>query len=245
MPGALAAEGRRIVPDLGLAPGPAGDPLVDEHSVLLWEACAYADDLSASARSGQRLATALDAMLGFLHYRLLPYLTDEELHLSPDGLRDEHMGRLLAADHERLRTAVDVLESCRTPHLIGLAATALIMALERHVRREESWVVEASQRSDAGCRAPAQALGDWALPLVISDEIDLDALPAAGRDALIHQRLAWLRPGQAVRLTATHDLHPLWQRLHAWSGSSHVWAYDELGPTKWRVTVRRRASGDN
>ena len=114
--------------------------LADEHSVLLWQTCAFAEDLSESARSRQRLSPAFDAMLEFLHHRLLPYLDDEERELSPAGLRDEHMARLLLADHDRLRLDVANVESSRTRQLLALSSDALVDRLERHVRREERWI---------------------------------------------------------------------------------------------------------
>jgi uncharacterized protein (DUF2249 family) len=227
--------GEDIVSNLGsdLAPGAA--PLCDEHSVLLWQTCAYADDLRDASRTGRRLAPAHDAMLEFLHYRLLPYLTDEERRLSRDRLRDDHLLETLVADHERLRADVDNVEWSRTRRLVALAAAALDDRLDRHVRREESWL--ASSLDDAG-----QAdVADWALPLLVGDLVDLDALPAVHRDALVRRRLAWLHPGESVRIRANHDLHRLWRRLHASQQNAYSWLYEEDGPSSWRVRITRRA----
>lgn len=82
---------------------------------------------------------AYDAMLEFLHHRLLPYLRDEERRLPPSTLRDEHMTRLLLTDHERLRADVDNIESSRTRRLLALASGVLV---DRHVRREGRWVAD-------------------------------------------------------------------------------------------------------
>lgn len=213
-------------------------PISDEHSVLLWQTCAYAEDLNDAARTGVRLTPAHDAMLEFLHYRLLPYLTNEERQLAPDQLRDDHLLRLLATDHERLRADVENIESSRTRRLLALAAAALVDRLDRHVRREESWLADpfgAPQQSD---------LQDWALPLLFSDVIDLDALPFEHREALVRQRLARLRPGESVRLQAGSDLHPLWRWLHAVDHNAHSWVYEEDGPGRWQARITRRADND-
>lgn len=159
-----------------LSPAPPAGSLVDEHSVLLWQTCAYAEDLIDAARSKQRMTPAYDAMLQFLHYGLLPYLSREEQQLPPSELRDEHMIPLLLADHERLRDDVDNVELSRTRRLLTLATGALVDRLDRHVRREESWVTNAS----TGVVADAD-LNDWALPLLLSHDIDLVALPAGHR----------------------------------------------------------------
>lgn len=211
-------------------------PIDDEHSVLLWQTCAYADDLSDAARSGRRLTPAYDAMLEFLHHRLLPYLSEEERQLPPVRLRDDHMLPLLLSDHERLRADVDNLESSRTRRLLRLAVDALVDRLDRHVRREEAWV------SGAGTAGPD--LEGWALPLLLDDTIELDALPAKHRLTLLRHRLGWLRPDETVHLDSRFDPHPLWQQLHALDRNAYHWVYDEDGPTRWRARITRRRGQD-
>jgi uncharacterized protein (DUF2249 family) len=214
-----------------LAPAP---PISDEHSVLLWQTCAYADDLNDALRTGRRLTLAHDTMLEFLHYRLLPYLTNEERQLAPGRFRDDHLLPLLVTDHERLRADVDNIESSRTRRLLAVAVEALVGRLGRHVRREECWL--ADPYGD-----PKHAdLQDWALPLLFNDVIDVDALPREHRAALVRQRLAWLRPGETVRLCAASDLHPLWQQQHACDRNTRSWAYEKDGPTQWQVRITCR-----
>lgn len=209
-------------------------PMNDEHSVLLWQTCAYVDDLGDAVRSGRQLTPAYDAMLEFLHYRLLPYLTIEERQLPADRLRDDHMLQLLVSDHDRLRADVDNIESSRTRLLIRLAATALVDRLDRHVRREETWVTDPIGDPDDA------DLQNWALPLLLGNVVDLDALPAEHHDTLLRQRLAWLRPGESVFLEANSDLHPLWRRQYSVDHGSHAWVYEEEGPTRWRARITRR-----
>lgn len=213
-------------------------PIRDEHSVLLWQTCAYAEDLRDAAESGRRLAPAYDAMLDFLHYRLLPYLTNEERQVPAARLRDDHLLRLLVADHDRLRADVDNIESSRTRRLLTLAGDALVARLDRHVRREESWLTD-----PAGDPTRAE-LQDWALPLLFGDVIDLDALPPDHHDALVRQRLAWMRPEDTVWLESAHDLHPLWRQLHACDHHGHAWVYEAEGPPRWRARITRRSADD-
>lgn len=150
-------------------------PPTDEHAVLLWQACAYAEELVDAARSGQRLTPEYDAMLGFVHYRLLPHLDAEERELLRARLGDEHMLRLLVADHERLSADADNLELSRTRRLLTLATGALVDRPDRHVRWEESWVGDATAGADPG--SPVE----WGL---LTGEIELDSRPARHRDRL-------------------------------------------------------------
>lgn len=218
-------------------PTPAS-PLLDEHSVLLWQTCAYAEDLNDAARSGQRLTQAFDAMLEFLHYRLLPYLRDEERQLPPYKLRDEHMARLLLTDHERLRADVDNVESSRTRRLLSLASDALVDRLDHHVRREERWVTDPT----VGAMDSAE-IEQWAVPLLLTDDIDLDALPAEHVNRLVLRRLQRMRPGDTIRLHAGHDLHALWRRHHIGSPDTHAWVYEADGPSDWTARITRHDGG--
>jgi uncharacterized protein (DUF2249 family) len=198
--------------------------------------CAYAEDVTDAAQSRQRLSPALDAMVQFLHYRLLPYLSDEERQLRATELRDVHMTGLLVADHDRLRDDVYNVETSRTRPFLTLAVDALVERLERHVRREQRWATDpASGAGDADIAA-------WALPLLLGDEVDVDALPVEHRDTLVLQRLQRMRQGDTLLLHASHDLHPLWRRQHAFWSHSHGWVYEQEGPTEWLARITRRES---
>jgi uncharacterized protein (DUF2249 family) len=210
-------------------------PLVDEHSVLLWQVCAHADELSEAVGSEADFTAALHGMLTFLHYRLLPYLLAEESRLQPAQLRDGHMARLLVTDHQRLRSGVENLESSRTRGLASLAAAALANQLDRHLRREESWVVDARAGSDSGVD-----IEDWEVLLRFSDAVDMDSLPTSSGEDLVLRRLQAMRYGETLRLQATRNLHDLWRRHQAIDPGSHAWVYEEDGPTRWDVRVTRR-----
>jgi uncharacterized protein (DUF2249 family) len=210
-------------------------PLVDEHSVLLWQACAYADDVTEAARSGQAFVPALRGMLAFLHYRLLPYLDAEECRLRPNQLRDVHMADLLVADHQRLRADVEGLESSRSRDLAGVAAEVLVDRLDQHLRREERWVTDAS-----GGASPRVDFEDWELLLRMSDDINVDSLPPDCRDALVLRRVQAMHCGETLSLHASRSLHDLWRRDHAIDRNSHAWVYEQDGPRRWDVRITRR-----
>jgi hypothetical protein len=134
---------------MAVRPRPGGESgaLSDEHSVLLWQACAYADELTAAARGDGSMTLPYLAMVDFVHQRLLPYLREEERNLPPTHLRDEHMAPLLRSDHARLRADAANIESTRTRQAVALAAEALVDHLDRHVRREETWMRPGSDGS--------------------------------------------------------------------------------------------------
>ena len=202
----------------------------DEHSVLLWQTCAYADDLVVAATSGGPLGTRYDAMLEFLHYRLLPFLGAEEAALHPTA----HDAVRQIEDHNRIRDDIDALDGARTRRSLAGASSALVRRLDQHVLREDGWT--GSVTAPARGAAPAA----WALPLLLGDEIDLADLPPDSREALVLERLRRMRLGEAVLLRADHDLHPLWRRLHAVAPGDHGWAYEVAGPTRWAAEVTRR-----
>ena len=202
--------------------------LTDEHSVLLWQTCAYADDLVTAATSRGPLGTRYDVMLEFLHHRLLPYLSSEERGLPTVA----HDAAELIEDHNRIRSDVDDLDRAPTRRALAGASTALVLRLDQHVLRED-------------LLRPAEPLfgpppAAWALPLLLSDEIDLADLPPDDAQALVVERLRRMRLGETVLLHADNDLHPVWRRLHTVAPGEHGWAYLLAGPQRWTAEVTRR-----
>jgi uncharacterized protein (DUF2249 family) len=222
---------------LRLAPSPPA--IADEHSVLIWQTCAYVENLTDAVQSKQRVTAAYEAMLGFLHYGLLAYLSKEERQFPPSRLRDEHLHRLLLTDHERLRDDVDNIEGSRTHRLLTLASGALIDRLDRHIRREETWI-----RDQSAGEVTDADIDDWALPLLLSDDIVLDVLPTDDRDRLVLRRLQQMHSDESLRLHASYDLHPLWRQLHRCNPNSHQWVYEQEGPDDWIARVARRDPAD-
>jgi len=233
--------------------------LRDEHSILLWETCAYSDELIEAADSGLGLDAACGALLEFLHYRLLPYLCAEERRLCDSGLRDRALAHLLVADHERIRAHVDTLAASRTPRLRVISSRALVECLDRHVQREQSWVLDRDMATDpkdglavitgwpaatdAGAVATpvaAAPVHGWALPLLLTDHVDLDALPKEIAEDLVLQKIQRMRCGEVFWLHASHDLHCLWVRQQALDPGRHSWVYEQEGPHEWVVRIGRR-----
>jgi uncharacterized protein (DUF2249 family) len=212
--------------------------LTDEHSVLLWQTCAYADDLVDNIHSDGLLITSLETTLQFLHYGLLPYLRTEERQLAGAELGDAHLERLLVSEHDGIRAAVDSIGTSRTRQALSVATKSLIDRLDRHVQREDACVMESVGivRSATAYREAH----DWALPLMLSDHVDLDALPSGNRDTLVLERLQQMRPGDVLRLHADHDMHPLWCRHHSREPGRDAWVYEQDGPHEWTVRVTRR-----
>lgn len=97
----------------------------DEHGVLLWQTCAYAVEVTDAAGAGEPLTPAYDALLAFLHYRLLPYLAEEEREFARGRLHDNHMARLVLADHSLLRSDVDNIERSRSRTSVRLTTGTL------------------------------------------------------------------------------------------------------------------------
>lgn len=128
--------------------------LTDEHALLLWQACAHADDVAEAALTGRLLTPSVSALSGFLHHRLLPYLAVEEEQLATNELHDEHLVRMLLSDHSRIRADVDNIEASTTRPLLAIAASAIVARLERHAEREEAWVSAGRNLSEsaASCR---------------------------------------------------------------------------------------------
>lgn len=218
---------------------PANRPtLADEHDVLLWQTCSYADEFIDAVHSGHPAARAHDAMLEFAHYRLLPYLTDEERRLPAGELRDDRLAQLLLEDHARIRRGVDNIEAGRTRQLVALAAEGLVERLDRHIRREETWITSDPAPSEHSSNT------SWALPLVFSGAIDLDALPPDTRERLVLQRLDWMRTGETLLLESSRDLHPLWLLDHRRDPHRFAWVYEQDGPTRWRARITRRVEND-
>jgi uncharacterized protein (DUF2249 family) len=212
--------------------------LTDEHSVLLWQTCAYADDLVDNVHSDAGLSVSLETTLRFLHYGLLPYLRLEERQLAGSDLGDAHLTHLLVSEHDEIRAVVDTIETSRTRQALSIATRSLIERLDRHVRREDACVMESV--STVRCAMAYREAHDWALPLMLSDHVDLDALPSGNRDTLVLERLQHMRPGDVLHLHADYDMHRLFCRQHTRDPGRHAWVYEQDGPHEWTVRVTRR-----
>jgi uncharacterized protein (DUF2249 family) len=207
----------------GTALHPALARRCDEHSVLLWQTCAYAADAVDASRELTAPNAAVRDLLRYLHYGLLPYLCREA-----------------KADLTEIRADIDAVQASRSGPQTRRAIDTLIRDLERQLRHEHA-------RSDPAAPqrpfAAVDELADWALPLLLTDDIDIDVLPTHAADRLVLARLRQLRPGDVLRLRASHDLHPLWAQQQARSRGDHGWVYESTGPVEWAARITRRGTG--
>ncbi len=212
------------------------DALSDEHTVLLWQICAYVDELIDAARTGRGLIRAFETLLKFLHYRLVPYLVAEEQDLAAHGLQPAHRIQQLT-EHNEIRETIEAIEAAETESRTLLATAALVTRIDQHARCEQSWIANNDHRASEVVHDDSAA--GWVLPLLLTDDIDLDTLPAEAADALVLTRLLRMRCGEMLRLRARHDLHPLWRQLRARNHGDHAWVYETAGPENWVACITR------
>jgi uncharacterized protein (DUF2249 family) len=136
------------------------------------------------------------------------------------------------AEYAGIRSGIEAIEASRGSVGTRLAVEALVADLERRMRHGRTGTAE-----------PVDAAERWALPLLLSDDIDLASLPSAGRERLLLTRLQRMRRADVVRLHADHDLHPLWRALHTRTRGDHGWVYEQAGPVEWTARVTRRGCG--
>jgi uncharacterized protein (DUF2249 family) len=178
-------------------------------------------------------------------------------------LRDGALADLLVADHDRIRAYVDTLATSRTARLRVISTRALVECLDRHVQREQSWVIngEMSVNAEDGVAATgdqasaldagavvtpvtAAPVPGWALPLVVTDHVDLDVLPEEIAEELVLEKIQRMRCTEVFWLHASHDLHCLWLRQQSADPGRHSWVYEQEGPREWIVRIGRRDDED-
>jgi uncharacterized protein (DUF2249 family) len=219
------------------------DPIVgrlhDEHCVLLWQTCAYAENVVDEVRARYPPVNALSELLGFLHGRLLPYLNREAELFANVRLRTDWVARALLADHARIRADIECITASRTRSQTRQAVDALVGNLDRHLQHQQVWFADPAVHHIAGFD---DELPGWALPLLLGKDIDVDCLPATGGEALVIQRLQQMRRGEVLRLHAGHDLQGLWRLLYARTRGDHGWVYEKGGPVEWTARITKRGS---
>jgi len=72
-------------------------------------------------------------------------------------------------------------------------------------------------------------------------ELDVRALPHAGRHEQIFGRLEALESGGRLVIVNDHDPKPLHYQLEAMWPDRFSWSYLESGPETWRVAISRGA----
>jgi len=179
-------------------------------------------------------------MLGFLHYRLLPYLSDEDCcptSVTRSGSR--HRRDFVTATCCSYCSATTI--GCVRTSTISSPAAPAASSPSPPTRSSTglTGTSAAKKRGSARPKPPRPDVEGWALPLLLDNQVELDALPAEHRLTLLRYRLGWLRPGETVHLDSRSDPHPLGQQLHALDHNAYHWVYDEDGPARWRARITR------
>jgi uncharacterized protein (DUF2249 family) len=214
----------------------AADRLYDDHSILLWQFCAYASEAIDASHATMQMEPEVKSLLRFLRFGMLPYLCREEDMFSPERLHSDWVARALEADHVRIRADVDRIEACRSGTQVRLAIETLLTRLDRHMAHEQAW----AKTSDPCLTTDDGEPPWWSLSLLLGDDIDVETLPPSYADTLVLTRLQQMRRGEALWLRAGHELHPLWRQLNALFPGCHGWVYERTGPLEWIVCVTRR-----
>lgn len=68
-------------------------------------------------------------------------------------------------------------------------------------------------------------------------ELDVRVIPPPRKHPTIHEKLAELGPGEALRITNDHDPRPLRFELEHDYPNGFAWNYLESGPETWRVDI--------
>lgn len=139
----VTARRRRRVPGHGPPPDPARAPpmLADEHTRLLRQVTARAEELLAVAAHGRWPGTELAALAGYARAEVLRQVSDEEALLFPAHPSPRVAG--LARDHARLRAAAELLaraaagEQPMSPAQVTAAVRDIVAQLKRHLREED------------------------------------------------------------------------------------------------------------
>lgn len=82
---------------------------------------------------------------------------------------------------------------------------------------------------------------DAALPVDLSEELDLRAVPRPERHPMIFAKFDALPVGTSLRLLNDHDPIPLHRQFETLRAGQALWEYIERGPELFRIRIRRVA----
>jgi uncharacterized protein (DUF2249 family) len=222
--------------------------LADEHAVLLHEVRNRERAVHAGLGAGHWPQVEVESLVRYLRYEVLDQAVTEERLLFPltgGGAADDRL-RQLVIDHVRLRDLTDALADTATAvaplrqpdRLLG-TLDALVPLLDGHMRREQTLLSEATVAGVESLRRPFRC-HSW-FPLVEGGDVDLDVLPPEFAHRAAMERLGRMRPGEGVRLTASHELDGVWAALAGRLPGEYGWMYLEEGPERWQADITRRA----
>ncbi len=214
--------------------------LTDQHAHLLRQVSDRAERLYAVTAQNRWPERELAALADYLRAEVIRQVRDEERLLFPSYDVTPGLSRL-TRDHVRLRAGIDAIEGAArgehcSPAQIATITRDLLTQLESHFRTasEEFGGHEAPATSSLGAHPH-----HW-YPLTEGPVIDLDLLPADQAFDAVSARLRRLGHRERLDLCSGTDPDQLCRRLSA-AERDYGFAYEEMGPNRWRVQVTRRA----
>lgn len=255
----------------------AADAVEQHHAQMAGELALRVEALvsAASARDGQRAATECDGLVAWCTHELVPHALAEEKAMYPSAQAMPE-GRLLVegmlAEHQVITGLVDQISSTTDPVRAAAAATALKVAFDSHLAKENELVLpllvsapdvsvadllggmhellgghdDHEGHGHAGEKAESGCGGHTCGCGEVDGpgypELDARAVPHAIRHATIFGALDAVKPGGGMVLVAPHDPLPLLSQVEQRSPGVFEVSYLERGPEAWRLQLVRRTA---
>ena len=222
--------------------------LAAEHSLLLRNVVARADDVLTTAADGRWPEHELAGLIDYLRSELISQTRIEEQLLfgDADTSSSDAFSRL-TRDHTRLRYALEALTDSgrdrgrRDPQWLAATVRGLVTQLSEHLGQERE--VLSRHATQAGWQRAGAAMEHrphaW-YALTHEAVINLDAFSTGQDIEAVLPRVQQLRPGDGVELVGSADPRHLCSRLLR--DEDLTLRYLDDGPQTWRVCVTRRPS---
>jgi uncharacterized protein (DUF2249 family) len=253
----------------------AAEAVEQHHAQMAGELALRVEALvsAASARDEERAAAERDALVGWATHELVPHALAEEKAMYP-AAQVMVEGRLLVegmlAEHQVIVGLVDQVNGAADPVRAAAAATALKVAFDSHLAKENELVLPllvaapdvsvadllggmhellgghdhdvhaAPAEQQGGCGGHTCGCGEVDGPGY--PELDARAVPHAIRHATIFGALDAVQPGGGMVLVAPHDPLPLLSQIEQRSPGVFEVSYLERGPEAWRLQLVRRTA---
>lgn len=254
----------------------AAEAVEQHHAQMSGELALRVEALvsAAAARDDQRAGKERAGLVTWCTHELVPHALAEEKAMYPaaQGMVE---GRLLVegmlAEHQVITGLVHELESAFEPVRAAAAATALKVAFDSHLAKENELILpllvaapdvsvadllggmhellghEAHEGHAGGAGQAEAGCGGHSCSCGEVDgpgypELDARAVPHAIRHATIFGALEAVRPGGGMVLLAPHDPLPLLSQIEQRSPGVFDVNYLERGPETWRLQLVRRTA---
>ena len=253
----------------------AAEAVEQHHAQMAGELALRVEALVAAAvaRDEQRAGKERAGLVAWCTHELVPHALAEEKAMYP-AAQAMVEGRLLVegmlAEHQVITGLVRELEAAVEPVRAAAAATALKVAFDSHLAKENELILPLlvaahdvsvgdllggmhellGHEAHEGTAGEAEAAGGCGGHTCTCGEVDgagfpeLDAraVPHKIRHATVFGALAVVAPGGGMVLIAPHDPLPLLSQLEQRSPGEFEVSYLERGPEVWRLQLVRRTS---